>query len=158
MYLHNVFFHMSLVISVIIKAPLSHFLRWGQKRFKETNEARRQAAKKGQTYLGSTFLSDFVNHKCREITSEIDGLLGDGGLFPGKYAEVWSLLPAECVRSEVLLLIVTLVLTEAATWDFRFVGQVTRLHLQLVCCVETLPWKRDERRISVAHRILHTPT
>eukprot|EP00959_Pyramimonas_sp_CCMP1952_P233999 4889631-Pyramimonas_sp.AAC.1 len=70
-----------------------------------------------------------VSHKVAEITGRIDGLLGDGGDGGDTWEPRWKLLPAEGCRSEVLAFIITLTLTEAANWDFRFAQPFSSLPL-----------------------------
>jgi hypothetical protein len=98
-------------------------------------------------------MSELVLRKGAAIRAEMNDLLADGD--NDMLSSVWTLCPG-ALLANMRKLAVTLVLNEAAAWDFRYTKKLKSFPLQLLVLVEKPANEVDDERKQVAVLLLET--
>ena len=135
------------MISKEARAPLDHLFAWSQKRVRQHNDLKRKYGKLGERYLGTTPFSDLVLTKLDFVPASFTSIVTaplSAGILPHVEAhfpeDVRSDVKAQCRR-----VVVSLVLSNLASWKLRFVDRLSKWtwFLQLLE-VEPFSGKRGE--------------
>ena len=153
--LQSVEHEITLAVSHISKEPLMHFFYWAEKRMKEVNSSRKLATASGTAFLGPTMLSDMVSFKEVELRSDIAALLTpQASTNPLIWGNVWDIVP-QVLQPFATRLIVEVVLSIAASWQFRYTNMVNTSVMQLLLLVAKPPHITCERRQRLAQWVMH---
>ena len=124
-------------ISRVVKKALLQFFHWSTKQVGIQNKSMSHAVGHGCAYLGPTPLSMLATAKATNFRSEMQGLLTIAAVEdPQKWAPSWELLRNDGEKAEARLLIIELVLLEAASWDHRIGSRVAELPVLLLLILE----------------------
>jgi hypothetical protein len=152
-------FRALIVISSIGTRLLTEFLNWSQKKIAEFKKLADDALSNGVAYMGPTLLSIVVITKAADVMSEFSVMLGATAIDdPLRWGPIWDHVGSEPeLRSQALLLIVTIILQQAVAWDFRYMARVGDFPLLFLFIVDKPNNVQDARRVTVVRKLLETP-
>ena len=156
--LHNPAFFLLVMVSKESRQPLDHLFAWSQKRVREHNKVIKDYEALGRRYLGPTPFSDLVLQKLDSVTASFTSII-TGPLSAAILSHVEAHFP-EDVRSHVMAqcrrIVVSLVLSNIASWKFRFVDRLSKW-ISFLQLLEAEPFQESGVRSANGAKYLRTP-